>query len=251
MPPRVAKKKTVPIVEYRVDESVGADVIPNVVVVATTTVPVIDDSTVVSQIEAVCKNPQYIRLRAPKRPLCSKPSVCCFWCCHPHTQTPPIGLPIKFKNGVYSTIGQFCSLECASAFNFNSTEISHNTWESFHLLNSMARDIGVCTPVKQAPSRLSLGLFGGNMDIVAFRSQVTMTTVLPIPMVPVCQIMEEIHVLSPDKHDCVPLDNTRVQLAKNNGCGGVQKKDTINEKMRMGGLGYQEQSDGCLPDTIS
>lgn len=249
MPPRVQKKKNVPIVEYHVVNDVtiapfigsAAQLQPEVLLDERQ-----DPAPTISQPHPPPQPTiQYIRLRAPKLPLTRpKLSTCCLWCCHPH-ETLGVGLPIKFKNGVYSTIGQFCSLECAASFNFNSSEISHNVWESFHLLNGMARDAGVPTPIKQAPSRLSLAMFGGDMDIQEFRSQMKTTTVLPIPMVPVCQIMEEIHVLSPDKHDCVPLDNTRVQLAKSNNRG--QKKDTINEKMRM----RQEQSDARLPETIS
>jgi hypothetical protein len=211
-----------------------------------------DDNDCVSVSECVGleKPPQYMRLRV-QSDTCShgaSEQVQCFWCCHPIQEF--YGLPIKYKNGKYATIGKFCSLECAAAFNFNSTELPHNAWESYHLLNAMSRESGIPTPIKQAPSRLALTMFGGSVSVEEFRNNVKTYTPLPVPMIRYPHIMEELHILSPERNDVVPIDNSRIQIAKQNIVTSSNlKKDTINEKMRMT-MTTHEHPGAALPDTI-
>lgn len=168
-----------------------------------------------------------------KRILESKKSVC-FWCCHDFTNK-PIGLPIKYKNNHYHVCGNFCSYECAASFNFNSKELGQNMWESYHLLNGMAREMGISEPIQQAPSRFALSMFGGWMDIKEFRANHVKYNPLPFPMVPLVQVMDEVNnhnnVLC-SKLSFVPLDNSRIMKAKQN-IFNVYKKETIHEKMKI------------------
>ena len=159
----------------------------------------------------------------------------CFWCAHKFSNA-PVGLPVKIKESKLHTCGCFCSMECAAAFNFNCTELGQNKWHSYQLLNRLARKLGCTDIVKQAPSRFSLKLFGGWMEIAEFRSTNRTIAVLPHPMVSVVQYMEEI--IPTDmvkKPSCfVPLDNDRVQKAKHNILVSTKsKKNTIQNKMKL------------------
>lgn len=173
----------------------------------------------------------------PKAPMMKllQPShnTVCYWCCH-QFHGEPIGLPIKHKNNQFHVCGNFCSFECATSFNFNSTELGQNTWESFHLLNNMARHMGVKTPIAQTASRFSLKMFGGWMDIDEFRQNNVKYTPLPFPMVPIVQVMDEVNNSTVgNKPAFVPLENHRIQKAKQN-IFNAYKKDTIHDKMKMG-----------------
>ena len=61
-----------------------------------------------------------------------------FWCCHTFT-CPPCVLPTKLKGDVFHVYGNFCSKECAAAYNFESQD-NHNyqcPWERYSLLNHL------------------------------------------------------------------------------------------------------------------
>lgn len=157
----------------------------------------------------------------------------CYWCCHAF-QNESIGLPVKLKNNQFHVCGHFCSFECAASFNFNSTELGQNVWESYHLLNMMARQMGIKKPITQATSRYALKMFGGWMDIEEFRTNNVQFVPLPVPMIPIVQVMDEITSTSlASKHSFVPLDNNRIMKAKQN-IFNAYKKDSIHDKMKMG-----------------
>ena len=63
-------------------------------------------------------------------------SINCFWCCHTFKGA-PCCLPTKIKNDVFYVYGNFCSKECAAAYNFNSGDNSYNIWERYTLLNHL------------------------------------------------------------------------------------------------------------------
>jgi hypothetical protein len=57
--------------------------------------------------------------------------VCCHWCCN-RFDTLPIGLPISYKNGLFTVKGIFCSFACMIAYRDNSkVSISSNTLVNF------------------------------------------------------------------------------------------------------------------------
>jgi len=66
-------------------------------------------------------------------------------------------------------MGQFCSWECMKAWNMDSKKIS--TPEINQLITLYKkRVVGKITPVRPAPSRYALKLFGGSMTIQEFRN---------------------------------------------------------------------------------
>ena len=169
-------------------------------------------------------------------------SSVCFWCCHP-LDGDLFGLPIRFKDDKYHVCGCFCGFECATAFNFNSKELHQDQWNSFDLLNKMARESGYKSVVQPAPSRFVLKMFGGTMDIDDFRCHEKLVNPLPAPMMSIVQYMEEImssdimHGSLPSQQTqpmFVPLDSDRVQRAKQNLLASSKpKKNTIHVKMGL------------------
>lgn len=179
--------------------------------------------------------------------------VACFWCCHTF-EGDAVGLPVKVNDSKYHVCGSFCSLECATAFNFNSKELYQDVWRSYELLNKMARDLGRTGVVQPAPSRYSLKMFGGWMDIDEFRGYPKLVNPLPSPMMSIVQYMEEImtsdimHGTAPRQQapSFVPLDQERVNRAKKNLMTTSVlngKKNTIHDKMGLRARGTQQPTD--------
>jgi hypothetical protein len=145
--------------------------------------------------------------------------VHCYWCCHGFS-TPPLGLPIRYLNGRFHVIGCFCSLECASAYNFDhmGRDSVDDCLMRHGLLNALSVKLGLATIVRQAPDRLALQIFGGHMSIQEFRahsSSISGSTSRLImntpPMHCVTQHIEEIsdHDLQ-SEYRYVPLDTDRI-----------------------------------------
>lgn len=143
----------------------------------------------------------------------------CQWCCH-RFEGDGVGLPLKFSDGRFSVTGRFCSLECAAAHNASSGGSLDEMWDRYSLLNMMAHRMhgpaaASAGPVRQAPSRLALRMFGGHMGIEEFRAFASahnkLTVVNHPPMVAMPQQVEEI-----SEHDVrstrryVPIDTERI-----------------------------------------
>jgi hypothetical protein len=160
----------------------------------------------------------------------SNTSICCYWCCH-RFDNAPYGIPVNFHSNRFNVYGCFCSLECAAAYNFKSSESLDEIWERFNLLNLLARKIGYgCEPgqditsqsgcyiVKPAPERLTLKVFGGFLDIDAFRSYHKTNKVVNInfpPMTSLTQQIEEINEYELNSEmKFIPLDSDRINKCK-------------------------------------
>ena len=141
----------------------------------------------------------------------------CFWCCHPFHNT-PFGVPTKYVGGKFHVFGCLCSLECASAYNFYSTEIKHDVWESYNLLNLLSRKIEYQDIVKMAPPRNALKMFGGYMEIDEFRGHCKsgkMINTHTFPMVAMIQQLEEVNEdeqYGNRKNMFIPVDKQRLFL---------------------------------------
>lgn len=137
----------------------------------------------------------------------------CYWCCHKF-ETPPFGIPLKYVNNQFQVYGCFCSLECASAYNFDSKESKDEIWERYNLINLIARSIGYSHTVKAAPTRLALTIFGGYLDIDMFRNFCKTSKLINInfpPMMTLTQQIEEINdtdLNSESKY--IPVDTDRI-----------------------------------------
>ena len=144
-------------------------------------------------------------------------SIHCYWCCHKFSN-PPFGIPVLYNNEKFSVFGCFCSLECATAYNFAFNQNIDEMWERYNLLNLLYRKLKLGNIVTAAPNRLSLKIFGGYLTIDEFRNYFKSNKYINInfpPMVSLTQQIEEIN-----QHDIydttkyVPLNYKRIDKYK-------------------------------------
>ena len=103
-------------------------------------------------------------------PLDAVPTPACFWCCHaPVGNT--YGMPVAYDavRAVFHVYGSFCSLQCAAAHNFAMHLGSDRAWDVHAWIQMLARALGSAVPVRPAPSRYALQMFGGPLSIDEFR----------------------------------------------------------------------------------
>ena len=98
----------------------------------------------------------------------------CWWCCHSFDWE-SLHFPFGFRSNVFRTTGHFCSWGCMKAYG-----IQRNDPRFFDLITLMRKRIeGKITPIKTAPSRYSLKLFGGPLSIEEFRSGIPVRMFMP------------------------------------------------------------------------
>ena len=150
-----------------------------------------------------------------------KTSIYCFWCCHSFDD-PPCGIPIKYTDGVFYVIGCFCSPECCAAYNFNTKHDTEEIWERYSLLHLLYSDIYDIDEIQLAPPKSSLKVFGGPLTIEEFRTysrdKNNYNLVYPPMIAVIPQIDEEPWNQQSriQKPNFIPLDNQKVEQAKNN-----------------------------------
>lgn len=95
----------------------------------------------------------------------------CYWCCH-EIGAYKYGMPILYDpvHRSFHSFGSFCSLECAAAHNFSVHTGSDRMWEIHSWIQLLAKRLGIETPIRAAPSRFLLQMFGGPMRIEDFRA---------------------------------------------------------------------------------
>jgi hypothetical protein len=98
--------------------------------------------------------------------------VCCWWCCHTFTGC-PCTLPVKYDplRKRYKFIGIFCSWNCVKSYNLDRSD--HMKYECTQLITLLVQQLyGIveAVKIKQAPPRQALKMFGGYLDIEAFRN---------------------------------------------------------------------------------
>lgn len=150
----------------------------------------------------------------------------CFWCCY-DVGHEVYGMPIRYDalNKNFAMYGTFCSLECASAFNFSYHLGSDRAWEIHSWIQMLGKRFGYKEPIRPAPSRYLLEMFGGPLSIDEFRhahkgQERTMVMNIP-PLISVPSQMEMINTsfLGSDKKKKAP--------------SVVEKKRTIDTKMKL------------------
>jgi hypothetical protein len=136
----------------------------------------------------------------------SSTTIDCLWDCHSFV-TEPYGIPIKKIKDTYHMFGNFCSPECAAAYNFDLNGDS-NVWERYSLLNHMYNNN---EPIFIANSKLLLKRFGGRYHIDEYRdinrTKKKYNVVFP-PVISVIPTIEEIN------YDL--LDDKTFTIDKNN-----------------------------------
>jgi hypothetical protein len=140
----------------------------------------------------------------------------CHWCCHGFHNM-PFGVPVARRNGKFHVIGNYCSLECASASNFDRHRGSDVAWERNMLINELSAACGNgSVKVTPAPARELLLQFGGDMDIIKFRGMASKVRLVYPP----CMVVEPQHVEEVDAHQVlhdahyVPLDDAKLDKYK-------------------------------------
>jgi len=109
----------------------------------------------------------------------------CYHCCHSVT-TKLFGMPVDFDpvHHLFHVYGHFCSLNCAAAFNMSTHMGSDRMWDIHSWIQMMAQVYQVPLPVRPAPSRYVLKMFGGPLSIEEFRAShqsLARTVVLNVP----------------------------------------------------------------------
>lgn len=163
----------------------------------------------------------------------------CQWDCHPFV-CQPVGLPVKYKNNKFHVIGCFCSLECATAYNFYGNETTYNSWENYNLINMLSNRIDYKPKVNAALSRKCLNVFGGHLDIHTFREKSfnnKQYNILQYPMVSLVEHVEEISETIPYQKNLsfIPLDKARIDKIEEANKDRVQgkKRSNLEEKMSL------------------
>ena len=141
-------------------------------------------------------------------------NVLCWWCCHSFDNS-PFGIPIKFKNDKFFVQGCFCSLECASSYNFYENNTTQDVWECYSLINLLSQKIGYKNIIKLAPHKVSLKIFGGKLEIDEFRNFTNnnkIINVLDYPMIATNQQLEEINYNTQNNmNNFIPIDENRLK----------------------------------------
>jgi hypothetical protein len=95
----------------------------------------------------------------------------CYWCCYP-IENRTYGMPYKYNSATdtYTLYGNFCSLECASAYNFSVNNGSDKVWEINSFIQMLSKHYAIKYPIRPAPSRFLLKFFNGPLSIEEFRT---------------------------------------------------------------------------------
>jgi hypothetical protein len=117
--------------------------------------------------------------------------VACFWDCNEFRGSPCV-IPTMIEEGIWRVYGNFCCPSCAAAYLFNERLDAHVQWERYALLNRLYATDG--EPVRLAPPRTVLRMFGGTLDVSEFRSIVgekrMRVDVMSPPMISIIQVMD-------------------------------------------------------------
>jgi hypothetical protein len=147
----------------------------------------------------------------------SNTSICCYWCCH-RFDNPPFGIPVNYYNENFDVFGCFCSLECASAYNFKMQDNIDEMWERHNLLNLLYRKLNLGKVVKPAPDRLALKMFGGYMDIEEFRDFFKSNKLVNVNFPPMSSLTQQIEEINEyelnNEFKYIPLDQDRIDKYK-------------------------------------
>jgi len=139
-------------------------------------------------------------------------NIDCLWCCHSFNNF-PFGIPIKKCDDTYYMFGNFCSAECAAAYNFDNNNTCE-AYERYSLINYLYSNK---SKIKIAGPRLSLKKFGGQLSIEEFRKNNTIYNknyklLLP-PMISLIPLIEEVNIV--DNKICLDNNNNLLDIDNN------------------------------------
>ena len=159
-------------------------------------------------------------------------SIYCWWCCHPF-ETKPVVLPTDLIEEEFKVEGCFCCPECAAAYN-HANYHQHAERSNYNLLNMLYKRYNDDSqiPIKLAPPKLCLRIFGGNLSIEEFRQNCSNYyqefTTISAPMISIIPQIEENQVnFGASKKKYIPLDQERIEKA--NEILKLQRKKPLSE----------------------
>jgi hypothetical protein len=117
--------------------------------------------------------------------------VACFWDCNTFRGQPCV-IPTGIEEGIWRVYGNFCCPECAAAYLFNERLDASVQWERYALMNRLYAEGE--RPVRLAPPRTILRMFGGTLDVSEFRAIIgdkrMRVDVMTPPMISIIQVMD-------------------------------------------------------------
>lgn len=141
-------------------------------------------------------------------------AAACHWCCHTF-EGHPYGIPVsRAVHDKFRVIGNYCSLECAAADNFDTAKGSDTGKERNVYINELSTMLGNgFEKVVPAPPRQVLKMFNGDTTIEQFRNSKHKMKLLYPP----CMIIENQFVEEVDAHMVrkgaryVPIDDDKLK----------------------------------------
>jgi hypothetical protein len=106
----------------------------------------------------------------------------CWWCVHPFHTGDTYHMPFKYDNlrDRFTTTGEFCSWECMKAYAIYLSTARAGEIQSFIALMRL-KVFGKYVPLKAAPKRQALKIFGGPLSIEEFRKTSTQSVPIYLP----------------------------------------------------------------------
>lgn len=166
--------------------------------------------------------------------------TCCYWCCHPIDYT-RVSLPIRYDSitETFTTMGNFCSYECAAAYNFSEHQGTDRMWEIHSWLEFISERAGNCAPLRPAPSRYTLKMFGGQLSIQEFRTvHKTMSRLVLCNIPPLISVFPQTEIMN-TSYMCPQIDTDRMHQAheririKKTLDSVTATKKTLDKKMKL------------------
>ena len=145
----------------------------------------------------------------------TKSDHACYWCCHKFNSR-CLGLPVKYKSNAFYVVGNFCSMECMCAHNFDTNNNVNNMWEVYNLINFMARKMNYSEIVYPAPPRKCLTIFGGYLSIEDFRIYCKSNKIVNYNNVPLVAVVDQVEEINNfyhkhHKNDTIQIDVERIK----------------------------------------
>jgi hypothetical protein len=141
-------------------------------------------------------------------------------------------MPVNFDSvhNIFHVYGQFCSLPCAAAYNASTHMGSDRMWDIHSWIQMMGQVYQHPLPVRPAPSRYVLKMFGGPLSIDEFRAShktLSRTVVLNVP--PLVSVQSQVEWVNTSFLQADSADARKLSRKKSI----VDSKRTLESKMNL------------------
>jgi hypothetical protein len=119
------------------------------------------------EIRTIPSNVNFIDSKNGKTVVCEKTNIACWWCTY-NFDTLPCFIPERYYNSAFYVFGNFCSYDCAAAYNIDLRDYKVSDRNS--LIKKLYLTIkGTSDEIPVAPKREVLEKFGGPLTIEEYR----------------------------------------------------------------------------------